>query len=133
MRAVIFDCFGVLTKAGSDKPDDELFAYIRDELKPHYRLGIISNAASNMLGELFEPWQVKLFDDAVLSYETGTVKPEPDIYQLAAARLGVLPEECLFVDDIERYCTAATEQGMVSVWHQDTKETIAKMKELLHA
>lgn len=133
IKAVIFDCFGVLTEAGNGKPNDGLFEYIRDTLKPRCKLGILSNATGNMLGELFAPWQTGLFDDAVLSYEVGIVKPAPEIYQLTAARLGVLPEECLFVDDVERYCTVAAEQGMAAILYQDTKGTIVKIEELLHA
>ena len=39
------------------------------------------------------------FDDVVLSCAVGLRKPDPAIYQLACERLGVEPEECLFVGD----------------------------------
>jgi putative hydrolase of the HAD superfamily len=42
-----------------------------------------------------------LLDDAVFSDEIGFVKPEPRIFALAAARLGVSPSECAFVGDLE--------------------------------
>jgi len=35
----------------------------------------------------------------VFSCEVGLAKPDPAIYHLAAARLGVEPAECLFVGD----------------------------------
>jgi putative hydrolase of the HAD superfamily len=35
----------------------------------------------------------------VLSCETGLVKPDPEIFKLCAARLGVRPEDCLYVGD----------------------------------
>lgn len=133
IKAVIFDCFGVLTGTREYVPNDALFAYIRDSLKPQVKIGMLSNAADNHLDTLFEPWQVALFDDVVLSYQTGMVKPEPEIFQHAATRLDALPEECIFVDDIERYCTAAGDLGMQTIIHSDTKETIAKIEELLHA
>lgn len=133
IKAVIFDCFGVLTSINANDTNDVLFAYIRDELKPQYKIGMISNAGANWLNELFEPWQVELFDETVLSFEVGVVKPDPAIYEFATNRLGVLPEECIFVDDLERFCTAATEQGMSAIWHKDDADTIAKIKEAISA
>lgn len=110
-----------------------LFDFIREELKPGYKIGMLSNAADDWLDELFEPEQVAVFDGVVLSYQTGMVKPELAIYELIATKLGALPTECLFIDDSERYCTAAREVGMHAIWHKNTNETIAKIKEVLYA
>jgi putative hydrolase of the HAD superfamily len=110
-----------------------LFDFIRDELKREYKIGMLSNAAADWLEELFEPWQVELFDTKVLSYEAGMVKPDPAIYQMIVSRLGVLPEECLFIDDSERYCTAATDLGIRAIYHRDTSKTISTIRELLDA
>lgn len=110
-----------------------LFDFIRDELKQGYKIGLLSNAADNWLSELFDPWQVEIFDEKVLSYEAGTVKPDPAIYKLIISKLGVEPEECIFIDDSEHYCTAATDLGITSIYHTDTKATMAKIKELIGA
>lgn len=133
IKAVIFDCFGVLTSINANDTNEALFAYIRDDLKPHYKIGMISNAGADWLHELFEPWQVELFDDTILSFEVGIVKPDPAIYEMAATRLGVTPEECIFVDDIEQFCTVAADLGMKAIWHQANADTIAKIKDLTSA
>lgn len=133
IKAVIFDCFGVLTSINANDANETLFAFIRDELKPGYKIGMISNAGANFLHELFEEWQVELFDDTVLSFEAGAVKPDPAIYEMAISRLGVMPEECVFVDDLERFCTAANDLGMNAIWHQDDADTIAKIRNLINA
>lgn len=114
-------------------PNKQLFDFIRDELEPKHKVGMLSNAAANWLDELFEPWQVKLFDATVLSYETGMVKPDPRIYNLILERLGVEAEEAIFIDDSERYCTAAEHLGIRAIYHQDTNDTITSLRELLHA
>lgn len=110
-----------------------LFDFIRNDLKGEYKIGLLSNAAADWLGELFESWQVELFDAKVLSYEAGMVKPDPAIYQMIVGRLGVLPEECLFIDDSERYCTAATDLGIHAIHHRDTNKTISTIRGLLNA
>ena len=42
----------------------------------------------------------RLFDAWVISGEVGIRKPDPAIYALAAERLGLPPEQCVFVDDL---------------------------------
>lgn len=123
----------VRQRMNGSAPNKRLFDFIHDELEGKVKIGMLSNAAANWLDELFEPWQVKLFDEVVLSYEVGTVKPDPAIYQMIVNRLGVLPEEAIFVDDSERYCVAAQDLGIAAVYHQNTNETIARIKELISA
>lgn len=112
-------------------PNKMLFEYIRDELKPKYKIGMLSNAANNWLDDMFEPWQVELFDEVVLSYELGAVKPDPRMYQAIVDRLGVAFEQSLFIDDSERYIVAAQDLGMKAIWHTDTSRTIANIEEEL--
>lgn len=38
-------------------------------------------------------------------------KPSPEIYQKAIARLGLLPEQCMVVEDNDNGVRAATESG----------------------
>jgi putative hydrolase of the HAD superfamily len=123
----------VLRRIDTTVPNTVLFHFIRDELKSKYKIGMLSNASSNMLNELFEPWQVELLDEAVLSYAIGTVKPDPVAYRTVAQRLGVQPAECLFIDDIDRYCDAAEHVGMKAILHTDSHQTVARIKELLSA
>lgn len=92
-----------------------LFTYITNELKPSYKIGMLSNAAADWLEELFTTEQLAIFDAITLSFESGVAKPDERAYYLMAERLGVEPEECLFIDDQERHCTGAREAGMTAV------------------
>ncbi len=99
-----------------DNPADQsLFEYIRTQLKPRYKLGILSNAGDNWLSELFTPEQLALFDAMALSCEIGAVKPDPLAYQTIARRLDVDIADCLFVDDQPRYCQGARDAGMPAI------------------
>jgi FMN phosphatase YigB (HAD superfamily) len=55
------------------------------------------------------------FDEFVLSYEVGALKPEDAIYREAIARARCRPEECFFVDDISVNVDAARNNGMEAV------------------
>jgi HAD superfamily hydrolase (TIGR01509 family) len=102
-------------------PNTALFAYIEAELKPKYKIGMLSNASYNVLKHLFTPEQTALFDATVLSYEAGLVKPDPDMYNLAAERLGTDVEHCIVVDDQERHIEGARSAGMQAVLYTDVE------------
>lgn len=102
-------------------PDIELFKWIGKH-KSQYKIGMLSNAGSDMLHTLFTPEQRALFDDVVLSYQVGVAKPNPEVYLLAAKRLGVRPEECVFVDDKEQFCHAARNVGMKAVRYTEYED-----------
>jgi len=55
------------------------------------------------------------FDDHVLSYRVGALKPSPLIYKEAIARAGCRPEECFFTDDVAAYVEGAVREGIDAV------------------
>ncbi len=115
----------------SNVADDELFGYIQEHLKPHFKIGLLSNTGANRLPELFTPEQINLFEATSLSYDTGYVKPDPRAYETIAARLDVLPEECIFVDDQERFCTAARGEGMQAIVYKNYEQFVPELEAAL--
>ncbi len=111
--------------------DGELLEYIRIKLKPTYKLGILSNAGTNITERLFTAEQAELFDAQVLSHGVGLTKPQPEMYQLIANRLDCDPDECLFVDDHERHVTGAESAGMRTLLYTDFEQFQAALPKLL--
>lgn len=74
-------------------------------------------------------WE-SLFDVVVISGEVGMRKPEPQIYELTAHKLGVAPSGCVFVDDLAPNIRGAADVGMVGVHHVNAEETIAELEAL---
>lgn len=114
-------------------PNQELFTYIAERLKPNYKIGMLSNAAANWLTELFNKDQIALFDVISLSYEAGITKPDPLSYEKIAGELGVEPGECVFIDDQERHCTGAREAGMQAILYKDFDQMKAELEKILAA
>ncbi|MEP7284567.1 MAG: HAD family phosphatase [Chloroflexota bacterium] len=87
------------------------------ELKPHYRLAILSNTYEVEM----ETWLVEtfglvdIFNAVVSSAKVGLAKPEPEIYQLTLDMLGIAPDEALFIDDLPRNTKAAEALGIPSI------------------
>jgi len=109
-------------------PNEELFAYIKMELKPHYKIGLLTNANYDVLHDLFTPEQAALFDGYVMSRDIRLIKPDKRMFEAIALRLDVHMDECLFVDDVERYVEAAKEYGMQAIWWRDGEQGMADLR-----
>lgn len=71
-----------------------------DTLKSlNIKLGLISNCYSEEVNPIRECILYPYFDTALLSYEQGIKKPNPEIYLKSAVALGVPAKECIYVGD----------------------------------
>ena len=85
-------------------------------LRPPYKTSILSNADISLEERLKDGMNIHhWFDDVISSAAVGLAKPDHAIYRLAAERLALDVEECLFIDDMERNVVAAREVGMAAV------------------
>jgi HAD superfamily hydrolase (TIGR01509 family) len=73
----------------------------------------------------------EIFDAVVISGEVGMRKPEPQIFLHAAQLLGLEPQQCIFIDDLEANVTAAEETGFTGVLHRGAAATAERVSELL--
>ncbi len=116
----------------SDMEKNEmLIGYIKS-LKQNYKTAILSNVSSNWIRNSFlNNDEQKLFDEYVLSYEVRMAKPDAEIFVLTAQRLGVACDECVFVDDGEQNCIAASKVGMKSILYVDFESFTAELEKIL--
>ncbi len=96
-----------------------LLRYIEQELKAKFKIGMLSNVAEDRISDLFTKEDVELFDDLVLSFQVGLAKPNTEIFMIASERLELQPEECVFIDDNQGYCTAAESIGMKTICYHN--------------
>lgn len=113
-------------------PNEQLLAYIQT-LKPQYKVGMLSNINSrDRLSIRFADGVLDAhFDTIVASGDEGFVKPQPEIYHIAATRLGVAPHECLFIDDIAEFCEGARQVGMQAIQFITTDQAISDINTLI--
>jgi epoxide hydrolase-like predicted phosphatase len=111
------------------RPDESMVAAVRDARSSGIRTGLVSNSWST--SHYDRDLLAELFDAVVISAEVGMHKPQPEIYLLAADRLGLAAARCVFVDDLRENCAGAEAVGMTAILHRDPAETIARMEELL--
>jgi len=115
---------------GGDFIDEELVDYVR-QLQSDYKTGVISNAWSQ-LDDLLTSWGIKdAFDVVIGSGDVGIMKPEPEIYQLALQRLGVQPQEAVFIDDFIENINGAQALGIHTIHFRSKDQAVEKLKRIL--
>ncbi|MDP9400442.1 MAG: HAD family phosphatase [Actinomycetota bacterium] len=111
------------------EPNERMLALLRELRDEGLRLALLTNNVRE-----WEPrWRPmlpvdELFEVVVDSAFVGMRKPDPGIYELTLARLSVRAERCLFVDDLEVNCAAATGLGMVAVHFRDSQQAIGEVR-----
>jgi FMN phosphatase YigB (HAD superfamily) len=114
-------------------PNEELIAYFRS-LRPRYRTAILSNSFVGAREQEEERYGfTSMVDVAIYSHEEGVRKPDPRIFALTCERLGVRPEEIVFLDDIEGNVAAATAYGIQAILYRDNAQAIADIQARLQA
>jgi len=113
-----------------DRIDLELVDLMRS-LRPAIKVGLISNAWSELRAYIEEQNFADAFDNMVISAEVGFAKPDPRIYQAALQNLQVLPAESVFLDDMLRNVEAARKIGMHAIHFVKPNQAIAELKTLL--
>jgi putative hydrolase of the HAD superfamily len=112
-------------------PDEDLLKYISEELKPNFKIGLISNANIGKVTNNLNKIQQSIFDTILVSAEVGLLKPDPEIFKLGAQKLGVKPQECIFIDDHEPFLEGAKRTGMQTILYEDFEKFKKELEKII--
>ena len=84
------------------------------ELKKRgFRLYFLSNFPMDIFEEVKTGYYFfKYFDGGIISSEAKFSKPDSRIYEILLEKYSLIPEECLYIDDLEINVKAAEAAGM---------------------
>ena len=111
------------------EPEEEMIEALRRARAAGLKTGLISNSWGR--GRYDRDSFSELFDGVVISGEVGLHKPQPEIFRLGAERVGLTPEQCVFVDDLRENCEGAEAVGMTAVLHRGADASLERLEELL--
>lgn len=129
IRAVLFDYGRVLY--GPVWPHRKVWGLAKELRRHSVRTGVLSNIF------VVAGWFLRLmggyrgFNPLILSFKEKTAKPHARIYEIAIKRLGVKPEEIIFVDNNEENIAAARKLGMKVVLAKNSDQIVEEVKKIL--
>lgn len=100
------------------------------ELKQNgYQVLVLSNFARRAHEDCRDVLEfLDYVDGGILSYQEKTIKPEPEIYRRLIERYHLVPEECVFLDDLEANLAAAAEFGIKTIHFTDRDSAVEALK-----
>lgn len=97
--------------------------WIRELKERGYRLYILSNYSENMINQTREKLLfLPLMDGVVFSYTIKELKPSPRIYEYLCDTYGLIPGECVFLDDREENVEGARKMGIQGILFQSYEQ-----------
>ncbi|MFN0197703.1 MAG: HAD family hydrolase [Planctomycetaceae bacterium] len=114
----------VLHRASSDifEPNFDMQPVLAELKSAGYRLVLMSNTNETHFHWVREQYRVlEGFDDFVLSYEVGAMKPDRRIFDAAMRKIDCDPSECFYTDDIPKYIEAGKNFGFDAEVFTDVK------------
>lgn len=101
----------------------------------HYRVGLLSNIMPGFIDEMIKTGLLPAlpYDVIVDSSVVGAIKPERQMYEIAANRANVPADEILLVDDSRSNLMAAEKMGWHVMWFDDFRpeESAERVKSAL--
>ena len=134
---------GVSALCGTDLPEADFISVYTDiftpihttfdlirKLKPDYKLGLLSNTSPWHFEKAIRTTEVfPLFDSVTLSYEVGASKPDPRLFEDALAKLGLMAEECLYIDDLPAFAQAAKDHLMQGITYTTPAALMTELRQ----
>ncbi|XP_041926191.1 acyl-CoA dehydrogenase family member 10-like [Alosa sapidissima] len=130
--AVCMDSFlEALTSGGMRQPLPGMMEAVENIRASGLKTAVLSNNFLLPDGGSYLPLDQRMFNVIVESCRVGLCKPDPRIYELCVNRLGVSPQETVFLDDLPVNVEAATKMGMRGIQVADPAVAIRELEELL--
>jgi putative hydrolase of the HAD superfamily len=95
-----------------------------------YRVYLLSNYPAKLADLHWSTFSfIRDVDGMVISAKEHLVKPDRKIYELLISRFHLVPEECIFLDDLEKNIAAAQEVGMKGIVFQSYEQALAELEQ----
>jgi len=110
--------------------NEDIVALVHRLQAAGYTTAILSNTNSlhadfNRARGMFEG-----FDAIILSHEVGLRKPSPEIFTYTLRKLGVAPEEAVFIDDMPENVAGAAAVGIHAINFQNARQLTEELERL---
>lgn len=111
--------------------NDYAIPWIQELKSKGYRVLYLSNFSKKAEADCAAALDfIPYMDGGILSYQEKVIKPMPEIYQLLIDRYGLVPEECVFMDDTPANLAGAEKFGIHTIHFQNQAQAIGELRKL---
>ncbi len=114
------------------RPDPRMLELVRELTVLGHQAVIMTNMVAPVAERLRVAGHFNLFQPRLLSYEMRMTVPDPRIYRWASQQLGLLPSQCVFVDNYAPNLAPAAEIGMATIQANGPEHVIHDLSQLLN-
>jgi epoxide hydrolase-like predicted phosphatase len=115
----------------SDETINHSVVDLMQRLHGRHKLAVLSNSPPG-LSQWLANWNLlDLFDTVFCSGDEGVVKPEPAAFEITLRRLGVGPEEAVFIDDTMEHVEASRKMGLQAILYTTAEALDEELADLL--
>lgn len=101
------------------------------KLRPKYRLVLLSNTDVVRFSYIKKKFpELMIFDEYVLSFDYGLMKPDPRVYLTALELAASRPENAVFIDDIQANIEGARKVGIAGILFTAETDLEARLEKL---
>lgn len=93
-------------------PFEKMYGFINQLKENGYGIYLLSNASSDFHERRSGIPALSLFDGVLISADYKLLKPEKEIYLALYDKFSLKPEECYFIDDVQKNIDGAKATGM---------------------
>ena len=105
----------------------DFFPILREQ---NYKVAIFSNNSTRLRQQLIDEKIIDLVDEAVISAEIGFQKPSKEAFAILFQKLGLQPEEVIFIDDAPKSLETAEEIGYTPILFEENVKLKEDLKKL---
>jgi epoxide hydrolase-like predicted phosphatase len=120
----------IYLKDENRKTNHAMLRILRKLRKKKYKVAILSNVVPEAAIFRRKIKFMKLFKHQYFSSEIQAYKPQKKAYFLVVKKLGVKPQECIFIDNNLKFIQVAKQIGMNTIFYKNPKQVESALKKL---
>jgi len=116
------------------RADEEINQGVLDlihRLHGNYKLAVLSNSPPGLSKWLADWNMLNFFKVVFCSGDEGMAKPDPEAFELTLERLGLKPNEAVFIDDTREHVEAARKLGLQGILFTTAEKLEKELGDLL--
>lgn len=111
---------------------DYAIPWIKELKEKGLKVLVLSNFSEKVLEDCADAMDfLPYVDGGILSYREKVIKPMPEIYKRLIEQNDLVPQECVFFDDLQKNLDGAAAFGIHTILFEDKEQAVADLEKLM--